>query len=361
MRWRTLWVAAVLICVAPSSASASARWLGFNDNSTLSQTLTGDQDARLLARAGANSARITLDWTWVEGAQGKLDLGMYDRIYKAWLRRGIRPVLIVTGSPQWSWQPWWQWPDLTLCNNSAGTCHVPPDPMKDGDWAHFVGAVAKRYPRAAAIEVWNEPIIRSVFATGPSPSRYTQLLRLAHQAVKEVAPSTPVLGGALASILTDNADGETYGLEPFLRGMYASGVQGLMDGISVHAYPTDGTAAAVFAAVDTARRVRDEAGDNVPLWVTEVGASTSGGFTDTAQAQLLSQVVRPLMRRSDVAGVYVHSLLDNAGVDPANPEHGYGVLRSATDPKPAFCTVTKAFLSVRARRKPVHCTRAAAR
>jgi hypothetical protein len=355
MRRLALAGVAVVFALMPAQAAGSVRFFGFNDNASLTHDLSVDDDARIVGDSGANSARITVDWTWVEQSEGTLDLRLYDPMYKAWLNRGVRPVLILTGSPRWAWPPWWAWPDLDYCF-SGDACHVPPDPSKDGDWAHFAGAVAQRYPRAAAIEVWNEPNVRGFFATGPNPVRYTQLLRLAHDAIKQVNPSMPVLGGSVASILDGQRSRDAYGLEPFLQDMFASGARDLMDGLSVHAYPHDNQAADVLAAVNAARR---NAG-GLPLWVTEVGASTTDGYDDSSQAALLGLVVRAFFQAPDVAAVYVHTLVDPKGVPAGDPERGYGVIRSATDPKPAFCVLNQIFSSAAKAKALPGCRRAGA-
>ena len=334
-------VAAVLLCLLPASAAADARWLGFNDNSVLAQDLNPSQDAQLLSQAGANSARITVDWSWVEKSQGKLDLSMYDPVYNAWITHGIRPVFIVTGSPQWAWPVGWQW--LSTCVDGQ-PCHVPPDPLKDSDWASFVGAVAARFPLARAIEVWNEPNLQDFFATGVDPQRYTQLLKAAYSAVKAVNPAMPVLGGSLASGANEDAGAASYGIAPFLRAMYAAGARGSMDGLSIHAYPgSGGSAEAAIASVDAAQNTQTAAGDLTPLWITEVGASTTGGFTESSQATLLGKLLPDLMNRPDVEAVFVHSLVDASHMPATNPERGFGVLQDANDPKPAYCTVADAF------------------
>ena len=89
----TLGVAAILLCLLPGSATASVRWFGFNDNATLTHDLTPAEDARLLARTGATSARITVDWSWAERKEGRLELGMYDPVYNAWISRGTTELL----------------------------------------------------------------------------------------------------------------------------------------------------------------------------------------------------------------------------------------------------------------------------
>lgn len=335
--------AALALAVGVAPAHARAHWFGYSDNATLSQDLTPAQDANLLARGGANSARIDVDWTWVEQARGKLDLSLYDPIYRAWLQRGVRPLLDVMGSPRWAWPPW------TWCF-AGSQCHVPPDRSKNAAWGNFVGAVAARFPRAAGIEVWNEPNTRAFFSTGVDPQRYTELLRIASQAVRRVAPGMPVIGGALAPVLDDQQSGDAFGLRPFVQAMYANGARGAMDGISLHPYPRGRPDGAVYQALDEVLAARDEAGDSVPLWLTEVGASTTDGYSERRQATVLGDLIPRLMRRPEVAAVYVHTLLDRAGSD-SDPETGFGVLRANGALKPAFCALA------RSRRGAARCPR----
>ena len=331
-----LGVLLVAIVAVPAPAAAGEKWFGYNDNSTLQPVLTPAQDARALARAGANSARITVDWSWLEPKLGQLNLGMYDPIVAAWSRAGIRPLLIVTGAPRWAWTRWVPcWPD-------RGACHVPPDRTQDAAWSRFVAAVARRYPSAVAIEVWNEPNLGHFYAPGPDPSRYVELLRLARAAVGSVDPDMPVLGGSLAPVLGDARNSESYGMGPFLRDMYAAGARDLMDGLSIHVYPRNIGASAVSEALATTYEEREAAGDRSPVWVTEVGASTTDGYTPEKQADVLGFLVERLLGIPEVAGVYVHTLVDPPQPDPGNPEHGYGVLRDSTHPKPAMRAVLEA-------------------
>lgn len=318
--------------VAPSRADAP--WFGYNDNTTLRQQFTPERDAELLAAAGANSMRIDVDWKWVEHSRGSLDLSLYDPIYKAMIDRGIRPLLSVMGSPKWAWRRW------TLCFPAA-ECHVPPDRIYDADWARFVSEVARRYPLAAGIEIWNEPNLALFFHPAPDPQRYTELLRVAYAAVKRVAPGMPVIGGALAPAMAGEGT-QVMELRRFLRTMYMSGARGVMDGISVHPYPNGRGQAGVYDAIDATIETRDSARDTVPLWLTEVGASTSGGYSTTAQAIVLSDLVTRLQRRPGVRGVYLHTLADpqeqGFGI-----EDGFGVLYSSGTPKPAFCAIGRLF------------------
>jgi hypothetical protein len=309
---------------------------GFNDNSVVRGELTPSQDAAQLAQAGANSARISIEWDWVQSAPGTLDLGMYDGLYAALQARGIRPMIIVSGAPRWAW------PASAVCADDS--CHYPPDRAYDSNWYWLVRNIAQRYPNAAAIEVWNEPNLGLFFADAPDPVRYTELLKLAYQAVKSVRPEMPVLGGALAPALGEETTADHWGMRPFLRGMYAAGARGYMDGISLHPYPGITSEGVAYEAVDQVLAVRDEHSDRSPLWFSEIGvSSTEFGFTEASQAALLSDFVPRMLRRPEVKGVYVHTLLDPQSIERTNREAGYGVMRSPGVPKPAYCSVTTAF------------------
>jgi hypothetical protein len=348
---RSFWIALVLALACPATAAADARWFGFNDMS-IYRGVSPKRDARWLKRAGADTARLSIDWGAAQPDRGgPMDFGPADAAYSAWLAHGIRPIFIVTGAPRWAWSP------LIRC--SAGSdCHYPPTRAADDGWRAFVTAVARRYPRARAIEVWNEPNLHFFWQSGPDAARYTELLRIAYGAVKAVAPKTPVLGASLAPGLNRDDDAYGRGMVPFLREMYESGARGLMDGISLHPYPAPNRLnGRVYEAIDSVRAVRDEAGDRVPLWLTEVGMSTTGtgpmgGYSEEQQATVLADLVRRLERRDEVAAVLVHTLVDPEDPDPANAEDGYGILHADLSPKPAFCALTRRRKFCRAPRAP---------
>lgn len=103
-------------------------------------------------------------------------------------------------------------------------------------FATFVGSVASAY-HPDAIEVWNEPNIDREWPAGRiSPTGYTQMLRLAYQAIKQGSPQTMVIsaapaptgyfGGACTSAGCDDA--------PFIRQMQQAGAAQYADCIGIH-------------------------------------------------------------------------------------------------------------------------------
>jgi hypothetical protein len=333
---RLLVLALATALLLPAAAPAAAPFFGFNDNSVVRGELTPAEDAAILARAGANSVRISIEWDWIQRTRGPLQMGGYDQHYRALLAQGIRPLITVSGAPRWTW------PVDAVCADDS--CHYAHDRTYNGAWYFLVRHIAQRYPRAAAIEVWNEPNLGIFFAGGPDPVRYTELLRLAYNAVKSVQPDMPVLGGALAPDLGEEKTSEHWGMRPFLRAMYAAGARDYMDGISLHPYPAGTSEGVSYEAIDQVLAIRDNHGDNAPLWLSEVGvSSTDQGSSENMQAIVLGDLVPRLLRRPDVEGVYVHSLLDRQNVARTEREAGYGMMRTPVDEKPAFCSVATAF------------------
>jgi polysaccharide biosynthesis protein PslG len=312
---------------------------GFNDNAVRSGRIDVVQDAALTAAAGADITRLTFDWRWVEPQPGVQWFDEYDQIYGAMLARGVRPVLILMLAPWWTWDP------TVGCNQWAQDCRYPPGPAHYADWGRMAAQLAARYPEAAAIEVWNEPNISGFWQPRPDPVRYTQLLREAYLAVKRVNPRMPVVSGGVTN--DDQTSPDRISLADFTRAVYANGGKDYMDGLAFHPYSRSAGAGSQFERdFATVRSVRDAFGDSrKPLWVTEVGLSTTGSdpglsVTPEEQATALRAMYRAVAAMPDVKAMIVHELLDS-GADPGNLESGFGVLRGDLSAKPAFWALSE--------------------
>jgi len=319
-----------------SPARPAPALFGFSDSSPLAGQTTPRQSAELSKRAGADSVRVTIDWTHTEGRPGAIGLRPVDAIYRAHVARGIRPLLVVTGAPAWAWGPG------RRCAPGR-TCGHPPGPGHVDDYARFAATVARRYPRAAGIEIWNEPNERLQWLPAPDPAAYAGLLAAAHDAIEAVAPGMPVIGGSVSANLRDDVSRAGMGLVPFLEGMYEAGAAAKLDGLAVHAYPVPGDHGRGDRAIDRARGVRDARGDDSPLWLTEVGySSTAPGAGEEEQAEVLAEMLGRLRETGDVRAVYVHTLVEPTYWPEDHPSRGYGVLRPDLSPKPAYCALAPA-------------------
>ncbi|HEX6388864.1 MAG TPA: hypothetical protein VFZ89_05450 [Solirubrobacteraceae bacterium] len=359
------------VVVAPKSRTTRARaaqmdatrcrpvLYGFN-------TYTNERTVGLQQKTGANVRRIIVPWYSVQPGPGVWNWHDYDEQYRKALEAGFKPIIIATEAPCWA---------RPRSGCLAPAIGGPPDPERDGDWRTYVKAVADRYPQALAIEIWNEPNLSQVWWPKPDPARYTQLLTQAYGVIKQSHPDLPVISGGLLSHGMTGEGPSGMGDLTFLRGMLAAGAGNAMDGLGVHPYPQENTPEGRAVrwnpgmAVVTLRKWRAiaaEHGVSKPLWITEIGESTSSqaGFpaavTPDEQARDLEKIMLDAVQARDIEVVVIHTLGDaprdagQQGLDnllqPATGisifyngvNSGFGVFDSADRPKPAACVLSRA-------------------
>jgi len=299
-------------------------FVGFNDNSVGQQLVTPAQDARLLSRTKANAVRVTLDWAAVERRPGDFDFAWADAVYRAMLARHIKVLWIPMFAPRWA--------AGNVCLLRLVGCHAPPAPAHDADWEALITDLASRYPASAGIEVWNEPNLAAFWQPRPNPARYTQLLKEAYEAAHGVNPTLPVVSGGLGDAL---GGPRNMSLPDFLRAMLADGARPFMSALGVHPYPYGPDETAFVQAMAQTRSILDHDDDQaLPIWITEMGVSTTGpnGVTQAAQASELADLYKRAEAMPDVNAVFFHTLLDPPG-PVTDPEVGYGVYASPTHAK----------------------------
>jgi hypothetical protein len=151
----------------------------------------------------------------------------------------------------------------------------------------------------------------------------------------------PVLGGALANSQFGGDGSAPY--KDYLDAMLALGP--VFDGLSIHDYPSAGTAGDWFdQTLNIARDELDSHGRrDTPLWVTEFGISTAGPNPVTAQDQAarLVQMLSELGKRRDVRAGLIHTLIP-APTGPETEEYGYSTLNPDGSVKPAYCALAAA-------------------
>jgi hypothetical protein len=293
---------------------------------------------------GVSSQRIGVDWRWVEPYEGSYRWGTYDALYTAALARGIRPVFMLLFAPSWTLDG--------QCDQFKADCTYPPTRAHLGDWREFAAAVARRYPKMAGVEIWNEPNMDWFWKPSPDPGLYMELVREARAAVKAVNAKIPVAGGSMANTETTNA--RAMSLIDFTRAIYRRGAKESLDAISLHPYPNSLDTGRVTRSLSQVRSVLREFGDTgKPLWVTEVGLSSKGQapnfvVTEQEQAQGLVDIYRVLRQQPDVKVALFHTLVEPISSWYSNPadwrdhEVGYGVMRQNLTPKPAYCALATA-------------------
>ncbi len=308
---------------------------GFNDNSPRAGLASPARQASLAAAAGAQVVRFTFDWRFAERAPGVYDFAVYDRIYRALRRRGIAPLWIVMFAPDWARDP------DTGC---VTDCRYPPAPAAEASYGALAARIARRYPRSAGIEVWNEPNLTTFWQPRPDAPRYTRLLRTTHAAVKRVSPRMPVVNGGLSNNrVTQNGN---VSASEFLAEMYDAGAKEGMDAVSLHPYPVSRSEPLLLRSVADVLEVMTEHDDERrPLWVTELGATRDGPdpdlrYSPAEQAEALAGGFCRLARVPTVKMVLVHTLL----TDPrrvGDPETGYALVLPDGRPSPALRALTR--------------------
>ena len=320
----------LLTLLACSASTAHAAEFAFSDNSVKKDVLTPEQSADLGRGAGASVMRVDLAWDWVEFNEGQFDWRKADRIYWSLMWRGMKPLWVLGGAPQWA---------RSEGQDCVASCHYPPAPERLADWAAYVRAVAERYPQAAGFEIWNEPNHATAWRGGIDPEHYTTLLKAAYEQVQLAAPHVPVISGGLAGVLVQSASSPHMAIGEFFERMYRAGAVGHFDAIGIHAYPEDRDHWRTYRVMSQTLEARDRYRDRSPLWITELGVSTSDGrFTEAEQSTILTHLWARLRGRADVQGVAMLSMIEDDQWGWWSTDRGYGLVRrEGLEPKPAYC------------------------
>lgn len=298
------------------------------------------QSVHQVAGLGVGWVRVFAAWNIFEPNRGHLNEPEIDTLEAglAALPKGTKVIVDVVNTPEWA---------------SKSSNPVMP-PSDAGDYARFVGTMAKRFAgRVSAWEIWNEEDASLWWASGPDPAAYTALLKASYHAVKAADPSaTVVLGG-----LTGN-DYE------FLSQLYADGAKGYFDAVAVH---TD-TICDVespdeilrngrsdqrinrwsFLGYRTVHEVMLAHGDDSPIWMTELGWSTDtqvcdsgawagqkpAGVSPQQQATFLLQAYHCLAQDPYVQVGIWYGLQDTEPF--GTPRGSYGLLGPNLQAKPAY-------------------------
>ena len=198
-----------------------------------------------------------------------------------WVRADLRPA----------WQPWrmenekriWNFDHaiqqvnqmknlgmnvLCLLNTTPNWMNPIPDHL--GEWTNFVyQAVCAMKGRTDYFEVWNEQNFTSTNLWGTAdktghPQNYTKCLNAAYRAIKAANPRATVVFGGTTSVPLD-----------FIRTCNEAGA--LYDVMNVHPYVPDTLPeCGLRDLMLRLKKVMRETGrGDVPIWVTEIGWSTS--------------------------------------------------------------------------------------
>lgn len=321
------------------AASAGQGRVGGSDGSGLLTASDDDLNRVLTAArdAGMWSIRVDIDWSLVEPVAGQRDWSVLDRAVQAVVDHRMCPLGLVTYTPAW-----------------AAVAHTGPTdsrirPRDPAVFADFAGAAAQRYRDDIAVwEVWNEPNNVDFFKPAPDVSSYGALLEASYRAIKAADPESSVLSGGLAPA-EDN--GRSIAPVTFLAALYAGGVNRFFDAFAIHPYsypalPDEpGTGHWNTAQqLTTMREQMVSGGDGGKLiWITEFGAPTGtgdGAVSDSVQAQTVETILTMARDIPWLGPAFVFNLKDS-GIDAADIEQNFGMLRNNFSEKPAYAVVSR--------------------
>jgi len=243
-------------------------------------------------------------WDHFSTEPGQMDWSGYDAMIMFASERGLKVMLSVVGSPNWSRTYFDENPEA-----------APPDDLTL--YVNFIGEMVDRYEgKIHAIEVWNEQNLDREWDTaqGVNAERYVEMLRLTYQAIKSRDATIVVISGALSPtgvVATDPQDSDRYTvIEDFIyfQQMIDAGFLNYADCVGVHHngynMPPDvawdegyndplATYRGPFDSPHHSWSFKSTlfgyhdmivaAGRDTPLCVTEFGWATSEGYDGTPQ------------------------------------------------------------------------------
>jgi polysaccharide biosynthesis protein PslG len=323
---------------APVQQAVAGPLAGIN-LSGLSGGSAPEQASREIAEAlnlHVKLVRVELPWAALQPAgPGPLNggaLAYADQLIGAAAAHHLGVIALVDVTPCWASSA----PAdlLAACRADGSSAANSWPPAQPSDYGAVVGQLAARYgTKLTAIEVWNEPdeANEKYFAGPDKPQRYAEVLRAGYTAIKQANPGIKVLAGSLVG-----SDGT------FLRRLYAAGIKGYYDGLSVHFYTL------TLASLREFREAQLASGDRSPLWLDEFGWPTCYPgkaieeeipcVTPAVQAQNVTNLFRSLSRTSYVATDTLYKLRDS-------PNSAAGVLTQNGARKPAYGALASVLLS----------------
>jgi beta-xylosidase len=157
-----------------------------------------------------------------------------------------------------------------------------------------------------AVVLWNEPnnLSHWNFHLDPGWERFAAMVKSASRAIRRVNPTLPIVLGGVSSCDCD-----------FLRNMREQGVMEAVDAVGVHGFPLDWNH---WSINDWPLRVAEaQKASGLPVWVTEVGASSFGA--EEVAAFGLERTL-PLLRGC-AERIHWYSLFDLPPSWPAETRH----------------------------------------
>lgn len=247
------------------AASAPADFAGLGDWAWPSESTLDEQ-----AASGLRSWRVGFVWDWVEHTPGRLAWGGYDALVANAAKHDVDLLFAINGCAAWA------------CGQ---TRTAPQTPEQQAAFQAFMAKAVERYgaggtfwaqrselaPVSIAWQVWNEVNVGQDWPK-PVAADYQSFLTATSQTIKRVDPSATVVTSGLAE-LPANGDGAP--MKTFLAALERDpAFRSSADVVALHGYAAN--PAGLVRILDQARAIMRAAGDERPIWITELGWASAG-------------------------------------------------------------------------------------
>lgn len=274
----------------------------------------------LAGKVGADSVRADTGWKFVETTKGVYKIPpAWDQFVDRARRRGMKPLLI-----------------LDYGNKFYDDGKLPRSPSAIEGFVRFAVFVVRHFSgRVRYYEVWNEwNSGTGGYYPGGSAEDYAHLFDATYAAIKRIDPNTVVLAAA--------------GYGHWYEQIAKLGIAARADGVAIHPYVPkepdyqssvgsngpERSAQRVINAEQVMRQLSN--GKEIPIYITEIGWSTSTGkqgypardVSAMAERSLLMYAALPYVR-----GVWWYDLIDD-GPDASNAEARFGLFNQRYALKP---------------------------
>ena len=289
-----------------------------------------ERQLTLLKAAGVTDLRVGVPWVYVQPSANTYDWSKMDALVNTAEEMGFSITASITGNTTWS-----------------GGVPLAGAPNKEA-YANFAGVVADRYKgKISAYEVWNEPN-GVIFYAPVSPESYTDLLKVAHDAIKEADPDAKVVGGVLGAVKT--IPGTALAPQEFLSRMYAAGAGGYFDALSYHPYhyttPFSQGAGITDSPLEqytALRALMDANGDEaLKIWATEYGTPTTPffGLSEQQQAAFMRDFIAAWQSVDGAGPAFLYTARDlETGM--WDNESNFGLFHTNWSPKEMVAVLTE--------------------
>ncbi len=273
----------VTVSPVPTATAPQAQPLSRFSIDLISDTSPGTLD--MAKGSGAGAVRTYLQWNDIEPAQvapSQYNWAVYDQKFLAISDRGLQPVTIIQGCPQWA------------CSRPDGPIRVE----RVGDFVEFMGVMTARYGKAPYNahywEFWNEPDSTTTGGTtkynwGSYGARYAAMLAAVRPAMKAADPASQLVMGGVAY---DNflESGGPF-VHSFVDDVLDAGGGKSLDVFNFHYYVQNAHWCSFTDKLKELRAKLTSRGLNLPIMSTETGFTSDPdtGSNENTQSLYVAQ------------------------------------------------------------------------